>query len=83
MIDVDNPLKWLLAELPAYLTPAHLPVLLARYETQKRRYYHAVKLRDLERKIKSAERWPPSGDRTAHMERWRARLAKMKEEPPE
>jgi len=79
-IDIDNPLKWLLAALPSYIEPEALAVLLERYEAQKRRYYTAVKLHDLERKITIAERWEMSDNRTEHLERWKAKLAKLKEE---
>ena len=74
----DNPLKWLLAQLPDYLTPEQMDRLMAAYETQKASYYHAVRVRDAERRIKIYEQWPNDRDPT-RLARWKAKLAKLKE----
>jgi sRNA-binding protein len=78
-IGVDNPNKWLLAEIGKYLSPEQLESLLAAYETQKRRYYHAVKVHDAERRVRIYSRWPVDRDPT-RLARWQARLAKLKAE---
>lgn len=80
MIPIDNPLKWLLAELPAYVPPDRLLELMARYDAQKTAYYAAVKMRDLKRKITSAQRWPSSENKTERIARWQAQLDRLKEE---
>mgnify|MGYP001561240595 FL=1 len=74
----DNPLKWLLAQLPDYLTPEQLARLMAAYEAHKASYYHEVKIRDAERHIKIYEQRPDRYDPT-RLERWKAKLAKLKE----
>lgn len=74
----DNPLKWLLAQLPDYLTPEQLTRLMAAYETHKASYYHDLKIRDAERRIKIYEKWPDRYDVT-RLARWKAKLAKLKE----
>jgi hypothetical protein len=78
VIPIDNPLKWLLSELPSYIAPDQLAELLARYDAQKQRYYDAVKVRDLERKIAFARRWPPSDNQTERIARWQAQLGTLK-----
>jgi hypothetical protein len=78
MIDIDNPLKWLLSELPAYIAPDQLAELMARYDAQKQRYYDAVKLRDLERKIQFARHWTNTDKRAERIQRWQAQLDKLK-----
>jgi chromatin segregation and condensation protein Rec8/ScpA/Scc1 (kleisin family) len=75
----DNPLKWLLAQLPDYLTPEQLNHLMAAYEANKARYYLDVKIRDAERRIRIYERWPNDNDPT-RLARWRAKLARLKEQ---
>lgn len=74
----DNPLKWLLAQLPEYLTPDEHDRLLTAFDAHKRRYYHAVKIRDAERRIKIYEKWPNDKD-PARLEKWRKKLARLKE----
>lgn len=82
----DNPLKWLLGQLPAYLTPEQHDRLLTAYDAHKRRYYHAAKIRDAERRIKIYEKWPNDKDPPfdgaqdrPRLARWRAKLARLKE----
>lgn len=75
----DNPLKWLLAQLPDYLTPEQHTRLMAAYEANKARYYLDVKIRDAERRIKIYERWPDRYDPT-RLVRWQAKLSKLKEQ---
>jgi hypothetical protein len=69
-----NPLRWLLAELPAYIEPAPLAELMARYEANKRAY-------DLDAKIRHAERivtvYSRRGD-TELVRRWQAKLEKLR-----
>lgn len=74
----DNPLKWLLYELPAYIEPAPLAALMERYEINKKRYEHEVKIRHAERVIMSLERRAYAPD-AARLARWKAKLAKLKE----
>ena len=78
-IGVDNPNKWLLAQLPDYLTAEQLASLMAAYDRQKRRYFLAVKVHDAERRVKIYATWPGSQDPT-RLVRWKAKLAKLKAE---
>ena len=78
-MSVDNPLKWLLAALPDYVPPAQLTLLMECYEANKRAYYHAVKVRELERRIKIYTRRNDLRD-VLVIEKWQARLATLKEE---
>lgn len=80
MSDYDNPLKWLLHELPAYIEPAPLQALMERYEINKKCYEREIKIRYAERVIKTTERFTPSPGRDARLARWRSKLAKLKEE---
>lgn len=75
----DHPLKWLLAQLPEYLTSAQIERLLTAFDAHKRTYAHAVKIRDAERRIRIYERWPDQYDPT-NLQRWKNRLAKLKEQ---
>ncbi len=75
----DNPLKWLLYELPAYIEPALLAALMERYERNKQAYYRACKIRQAERIIRSYQRRNAPSE-TANLARWQAKLAKLKEE---
>ena len=76
---IDHPLKWLLKQLPDYLTPAQHASLTAAYEAHKRRYFLDVKIRDAERRIKIYSKWPNDKDPT-RLARWQAKLAKLKEQ---
>ena len=78
----DNPLKWLLAQLPDYLTPEQHGRLMTAYEAHKARYYHELKIRDAERRIKIYERHPDRTDPT-RLARWQAKLAKLREQAHE
>jgi hypothetical protein len=80
MSRVDNPLKWLLAELPGYIEPRMLDRLMEEYEANKQAYERQIKIRALERIIATNERFAPSADRDARLARWKAKLAKLKEE---
>lgn len=77
----DHPLKWLLGQLPEYITPEQLERLMTAFDAHKRRYAHAVKIKDAERRIKIYERWPDRYDPT-RLVRWKAKLAKLKESEP-
>jgi hypothetical protein len=79
-VTVDNPLRWLLAALPGYIEPEALAVLMERYDANKRAYEREIGIRALERKIKNAQHWPPSSERDARLARWKAKLAKLKED---
>lgn len=76
-MDVDNPLKWLLYELPAYIEPGPLSGLMERYERNKKAYEREIRIRHAERVIKTFERrnHPSEVERLA---RWRTKLAKLK-----
>ncbi|HNP72818.1 MAG TPA: hypothetical protein PLO33_15030 [Kouleothrix sp.] len=78
MITETYPLKWLLEQLPDYIPPAALAELLTRFEAQKQRYSHNVKVNDLERRIRYAKGrpWPADTEQLARLE---AKLAKLKE----
>ena len=75
----ENPLKWLLAQLPDYLTPEQHDRLMTAYDIHKNRYYLDVKIRDAERRIKIYERYPDRYDPT-RLARWQAKLARLKEQ---
>jgi hypothetical protein len=77
-MSVDNPLKWLLAALPGYIEPEALAILLERYDANKAAYYHAVKVRELERKISVYTRRNDPRD-TLVLTKWREKLATLKE----
>lgn len=77
--DAENPLKWLLYELPAYIEPAPLASLMERYERNKKLYERKIRIRHAERVIKVYER-RDSPDALAKLARWRGKLAKLKEE---
>lgn len=79
-MSVDNPLKWLLRELPDYMPPDQLRRLLTAYDANKRAYERSIKMRHIERIIRTTERFAPSNEREARLTRWRAKLAKLKEE---
>ena len=79
-MSVDNPLKWLLRELPDYMPPDQLSRLLTAYEVNKREYERQIKIRHIERIIKTTERFAPSPERDARLARWQSKLAKLKEE---
>lgn len=74
----DNPLKWLLAALPGYIEPESLAMLMERYDANKRAYERQIKIRHVERIIKTTERFAPSGERDARLARHQAKLAKLK-----
>jgi len=76
---VDNPLKWLLSQLPNYVPEHLLPVLLRTYEVNKRAYERQIKIRAAERTIKAIQSRKDSRD-AAKLARWHAKLAKLKEE---
>ena len=80
-MNTDNPLKWLLYELPAYIDPAPLVALMERYEANKRIYDREVRIRHAERVIKVFERRNDPSEAT-RLARWQAKLAKLKEESP-
>lgn len=76
--NVDNPLKWLLAQLPNYVPEHLLPVLLRTYEVNKAAYARQVAINRAERIIATTERFAPSADRDARLARWRQKLAILK-----
>ena len=78
MINYDNPLKWLLYELPANIEPGPLSGLMERYERNKQGYERENKIRQAERIIRAFERrnYPPEA---ARLKRWREKLARLKE----
>lgn len=78
----DNPLKWLIKRLPQYIEADALIRLMAAYEENKRRYYHALKIKDAERRIKIYESRPDRYDQK-NLPRWREKLAKLKEQEKE
>ena len=55
-MSTDNPLKWLLWELPAYIEPAPLTALMERYEANKKAYARECVIRHTERIVKTYER---------------------------
>lgn len=75
----NHPLKWLLAELPAYIEPAQLAALMERYEANKHAYARERKIRQAERIIKSYERRNYAHEAQS-IARWRDKLARLKEE---
>lgn len=77
----DNPLKWLLYELPAYIEPAPLAALMERYELNKAAYYRECKIRQAERIIRSFER-RNNPNEAAKLARWHEKLSKLKEQMP-
>lgn len=79
MSTVDNPLKWLLTALPDYVPSHLLPVLMHCYAVNKKAYERQIAIRSLERKIKNAQHWPPSDERTIRLARWETKLATLKE----
>lgn len=79
MITVTNPERWLREQLPDYVPADALKELLERYADQKQRYARAVKIRELERRIRTAERFTQTPDRDAQIGRWKTKLATLKE----
>jgi hypothetical protein len=79
MSDAQNPLKWLLYELPAYIEPAPLEALMERYRANKRDYERGLKINRAERIIKTIQR-RNSPHEAAKLARWHAKLAKLKEQ---
>jgi len=75
-IGVENPQKWLLAEITKYLSEEQLAELMRAYQLQSKRYYHAVKVRDAERRVRIYATWPDDRDPT-RLARWQAKLAKL------
>lgn len=78
MSDAQNPLKWLLYELPAYIDPAPLAALMERYRANKRDYERQIKVNHVELVIKTIQRRNDPRDQ-ARLARWHAKLAKLKE----
>jgi hypothetical protein len=79
MSTAQNPLKWLLAELPAEIDPAPLAALMERYQANKRAYEQQIKIRAIERTIKGIQFRNNPND-AAKLARWHAKLAKLSEE---
>ncbi|MBK8200237.1 MAG: hypothetical protein IPK75_17970 [Acidobacteria bacterium] len=78
MITETYPLKWLLEQLPNYIAPEALAELLRRFEVQKQRYSHNVKINDLERRLRYEESpvgRKPNAERIASLQ---AKLQKRK-----
>lgn len=78
-MDADNPLKWLLYELPAYIEPGPLSGLMDRYERNKAAYYRECKIRQAERIIRVFERRNHASE-APRLARWRGKLAKLMED---
>lgn len=78
-MSVENPLKFLLYELPAYIDPEPLAGLIERYNANKKAYAHQCKIAQAERIVKAYQRRRYDGD-TAHLTRWEAKLQKLKAE---
>ena len=78
-IGVDNPCKWLLAEMLKYLSHEQLAELMRAYTAQSKRYYLAVKVHDAERRVRIYATWPGNQDPT-RLARWKEKLAKLKQE---
>jgi hypothetical protein len=78
-MSVDNPLKWLLKELPDYIAPASLADLMERYEANKKAYARQIKINQAERMIKIYERRDVPYE-AASIARWREKLARLQEE---
>jgi len=78
-IGVDNPNRWLLAEITKYLSDEQLAELMRAYQLQSKRYYLAVRVRDARRHVTMYERWPEARD-TTRLARWKEKLAKLKAE---
>lgn len=79
MSDAQNPLKWLLSELPAYIEPAPLDALMERYRANKRDYERQLKINQAERVIKTIQR-RNNPTEALKLARWHAKLAKLKED---
>ena len=78
-MSVENPLRWLLRELPDFV-PAHLlPILMEHYELNKAAYYRECKIRHAERIIRSYQR-RNSPHEAANLARWQAKLERLKEQ---
>lgn len=77
-IEVDNPLKWLLGQLPAYVPAEQLAELLERFKAHKVVYYRLVKIRELERKIKYRRSLNLSGASRVRLQTLEAQLARLK-----
>ena len=77
-MSADSPLKFLLYELPAYIEPAPLAALMERYRANKVAYERDNKIRHAERVVKVLERRNDPRE-TARLERWQAKLARLKE----
>lgn len=78
-MSADNPLKWLLRELPSYVETRALDTLMECYQANKHAYERQIAIRALERKIKNAQHWPLSDERTLRLARWQTKLDKLKE----
>jgi hypothetical protein len=76
----DNPLKWLLGQLPAYIAPAELAELMERYTANKRAYDRETKIRHAKRIIANYERFSQSPANAAVITKWRATLARRESE---
>lgn len=79
MTQAQNPLKWLLAQLPAEIEPARLTSLMERYWENKRDYEKLVKIRQAERTIKTIQYRNNPSDQ-AKLAHWHAKLARLKSE---
>jgi hypothetical protein len=77
-MSVDNPLKWLLNELPALIEPAPLDALMMRYRLHRVAYERQIKVNQVERVIKEIQYRNNPND-AAKLARWHAKLAKLKE----
>jgi hypothetical protein len=75
----DNPLTFLLYELPAYIEPGPLEGLMRRYEENKRAYARECRIRQAERMVRTLERRNYAREDAA-LARWRMKLRKLKEE---
>jgi NAD(P)-dependent dehydrogenase (short-subunit alcohol dehydrogenase family) len=73
----DNPLKWLLAELPGYIEPPALAMLMEAYEANKAAYYRQVKIRHAKRQLRLYE---GRNGATAAVARWHAKLQQLESE---
>lgn len=79
MTNAQTPLAWLLAALPAAIEPEALAALMERYRANKRAYERHLKIKQIERLIKTIQYRNDPRD-GAKLARWTDKLAKLQED---
>lgn len=77
-MSVEPPLRWLLAQLPAYVPPDALDALMERYAANKVAYAHQCKMRHAARMVALIERRGYEHEALA-LTKWRSKLEKLRE----